>query len=142
MVRQLFKMMNLEKPRRAAPPESLAMPAPVQIDDFGFNQGETPSPRHYQFKNGSGGDLDLTDYSLFSQVRASAQSFTVIATPALAFEGPASEGKVEMQFSASDSANMFGTPVYDIWATHPTLGSLPLVTGTITVRPRITAAAA
>jgi hypothetical protein len=118
------------------------MPAPVQIDDFGFNQGETPSPRHYHFLNGTGGDFDLSGYTLASEVRESASSLTVIATATLAFEGPASQGKVEMSFLAAQSANMYGTCVYDVWATHPTLGSLPLVTGTITVRARITAAAA
>lgn len=117
------------------------MPAPVQIDNFGFNQGETPSPRHYEFLNGTGGQLDLTGYTLFSQARASAASLTVIATATLAFEGAASMGKVEMSFSAEESAKMFGICVYDVWATHPTLGSLPLVEGTITVRARISQAA-
>lgn len=112
------------------------MPYPVQVDDWPFIQGETIT-RHYSFLIGAS-PFNFTGYTIRCQFRATHKG-PVLVEAAVPLTGPAPDGELDLVVADSLSALVNKEElVYDIKATHPTLGTVRLVKGTCPVDLSVT----
>jgi hypothetical protein len=85
----------------------------------------------------SGQPLDLTGYSVASQMRKSYQSSTAYAFTASIYN--ASSGKVRLQLSSSTSESIpAGRWLYDVEITSSSGSKTRVVEGIVTINPQIT----
>lgn len=113
------------------------MPHPVYQDNWTFVQGETIT-RHYTFTNPDASPFNLTGYTVSCQFRKTWKS-PVIVEASVPLTGPATSGALDLVVSDVLSAGVTADEVvYDIKATHPTLGTVRLVKGTCPVDHSVT----
>ena len=85
----------------------------------------------------NGQALDLTDYTVRSQMRKSYQSSTAYAFTASVYE--ATQGKIRLQLTATSSeAIPAGRWLYDVEITSPSGTKTRVIEGIVTVNPQIT----